>query len=120
LLKRLRERADEVVYAPEYRREHEEPIAGAIAVPADTPLIITEGNYLLLDHGPWRSVSGLLDEVWYVATPDTVRRERLAARHARFGRSAADALAWVQQTDEPNARLIEATRPRAHWEVAWT
>jgi pantothenate kinase len=120
LLKRLRERSDEVVYAPAFRREHEEPIAGAIAVPADTPLIITEGNYLLLDHGPWHAVSGLLDEVWYVNAPDTVRRERLAARHRRFGRSAAEALAWVQQSDEPNARLIEATRVRAHWEVAWT
>src|SRR3954467_810051 len=36
-----------VVYAPEFRREIEEPIAGAIAVPRATPLIVTEGNYLL-------------------------------------------------------------------------
>jgi len=120
LLRRLRDRRnDEVVYAPEFRREHEEPIAGAIAVPAGIPLIITEGNYLLLDHGPWREVRDLLDEVWYVQAPDTVRRERLAARHQRFGRTAEAALEWVQQTDEPNARLIAATRGLAHWEVRW-
>ena len=47
LLARLR--GDEpVVYAPEFRREIEEPIAGAIAVPRTTPLVVTEGNYLLL------------------------------------------------------------------------
>ena len=47
LLTRLR--GDEpVVYAPEFRREIEEPIAGAIAVPEPRPLVVTEGNYLLL------------------------------------------------------------------------
>jgi len=121
LLKRLRDAsADEVVYAPEYRREHEEPIASAIAVRADTPLVITEGNYLLLDRSPWREVKRLLDEAWYVQAPDALRRERLAARHRYFGRTAEAALAWVHQTDEPNARVIEATRGLAHWEVQWS
>ena len=41
-------RADETVYAPAFRREIEEPIAGAIAVPPEVPLVVTEGNYLLL------------------------------------------------------------------------
>jgi pantothenate kinase len=118
LLKRLREsRADDVVYAPEFRREHEEPIAGAIAVTAETPLVITEGNYLLLDQGAWSPVKDLLDEVWYVDVLDVTRRERLAARHQRYGRTREAALAWVQHTDEPNARLIENTRSRADWIV---
>lgn len=118
LLERLREpRADEVVYAPEYRREYEEPIAGAIAVAAETPLIITEGNYLLLDQGAWSCVKDLLDEVWYVDVLDATRRERLVARHQRYGRTREAALAWVQHTDEPNARLIENTRSRADWIV---
>src|SRR5438309_3286446 len=47
LLRRLREHAQEVVYAPEFRRQIEEPVAGAIPVPPDVPLIVTEGNYLL-------------------------------------------------------------------------
>ena len=50
LLLRLRsQQPDEIVYAPEFRREFEEPIAGAIAVAPQTQLVITEGNYLLLD-----------------------------------------------------------------------
>src|SRR4051794_22919127 len=47
LLKRLRGE-EAVVYAPEFRREIEEPIAGAIAVPRTVALVVTEGNYLLL------------------------------------------------------------------------
>ena len=50
LLRRLLVQADdEVVYAPEFRREIEEPIANAIPIHARTQLVITEGNYLLLD-----------------------------------------------------------------------
>ena len=111
---------DEVVYAPEFRREIEEPIANAIPVFAKTQLVITEGNYLLLDEGPWAEVKGLLDEIWYVDIPDEVRVHRLTRRHEQFGRSAEDAAAWVAGTDEPNARLIEASRARASFVFRWS
>ena len=55
LLRRLRA-ADEVVFAPAFRREIEEPIAGAIAVPPSVTLVVTEGNYLLLEDGDWALV----------------------------------------------------------------
>ncbi len=114
LLGRLRLRpAGQVVYAPDYRREIEEAVAGAIAVPEDIELVITEGNYLLLDEGHWSGVRGQLDAVWFVDIDAELRRQRLVARHMRFGRSEADARAWVMQTDEPNALLVEATRARA-------
>jgi len=120
LLRRLRTQApDETVYAPDYRREIEEPVAGAIAVRPETRLVITEGNYLLLDDGPWREVRALLDDSWYVETGDTQRREQLARRHERFGRSREDALAWVENTDEPNARRIAASRPAARAVFRW-
>lgn len=123
LLQRLRaQRDDEIVYAPEFRREIEEPIAGAIAVLPGTQLVIAEGNYLLLDEGPWAKVAALLDDSWYVDIDPSLRQERLVARHVHFGRSAEAAADWVQHTDEPNARRIEATRPRAcavfHWDSA--
>lgn len=109
----------ETVYAPEYTRDYEEGIAGAIAVAGETPLIITEGNYLLLEHGHWAQIKGLLDEVWYVDVDPALRRSRLVERHMRFGRSREDALAWVESTDEPNARLIAATAARADAVFRW-
>lgn len=120
LLRRLRAPVDgETVYAPLFRREIEEPIAGAIPVPAEVPLVITEGNYLLMDEGPWADVRTLLDEAWYVGGDDALRIERLVARHRAFGRDEAAARAWVEQTDEPNARRIAATRARADCEFRW-
>jgi pantothenate kinase len=121
LLRRLRKQADgEIVYAPEFRREIEEPIAGAIPVHAETQLIITEGNYLLLDDGGWADVANLLDDVWYVEVDDGLRSDRLVQRHRHFGRSHEAALAWVAGTDEPNARLISATKARASVVFSWT
>lgn len=121
MLRRLRQQgADETVYAPDFRREIEEPVAGALPVFAATPLVITEGNYLLLDDDPaWAPVADLLDEVWYLDVPADLRLERLAARHMQFGRTREQALAWIAQTDEPNARRIEASALRAQRRVTW-
>lgn len=101
------------VWAPTFRRDLEEPIAGAIAVDPVTPLVVTEGNYLLSD-GAFVEVAGLLDEVWYVEADPADRYARLLARHRAGGRRADAAQAWVRQVDEPNTRLVAATRGRAH------
>jgi pantothenate kinase len=125
LLRRLRSpRVGEIVYAPDFRREIEEPIAGAIGVAPEVPLVITEGNYLLMDADDaprthWHAVRALLDEVWYVHVDDALRIERLVSRHVRHGRSAQAARDWVAKTDEPNGRRIAATRSRADWQFAW-
>jgi pantothenate kinase len=114
LLRRLAEpTASGVVYAPEFRREIEEPIAGAIAVSASVPLVVTEGNYLLLDSAPWAEVRGLLDEAWFMSVDPDVRLSRLIARHESFGRSSVDARDRAAGSDQRNAELIEATRARA-------
>ena len=120
LLQRLKAQpADEVIYAPEFRREIEEPIANAIPVFPETSLLIVEGNYLLLARGFWARLRGLLDEVWYVDVPADLRRERLIARHVRYGRSPEAARDWVAHTDEPNARLSEASRSGADFIFRW-
>jgi pantothenate kinase len=120
LLHRLRgQRPDETVYAPAFRREIEEPIAGAIPVPPDAQLVITEGNYLLLDTGHWAGVRPLLDEAWYVDVDPALRQSRLIARHIAFGRDEQAARDWVAHTDEPNAVLIDSTRPRADATFRW-
>jgi len=120
LLKRLHSQAaDEIIYAPEFRREIEEPIAGAIPIFPETQLLITEGNYLLLEEGHWQKVPTYLDEIWYVDVDDDLRIGRLADRHVQFGRTRDEAVAWVNNTDEPNARLIEQGKHRAHLVFRW-
>lgn len=113
LLRRLRSGEEAVVHAPEFRREIEEPIGSALPVPREVPLVITEGNYLLLREGPWEALEGLLDETWYLAPADDVRHERLITRHEAFGKDPAAARAWTLGTDEANARVIAASSHRA-------
>ncbi|MEU6934019.1 nucleoside/nucleotide kinase family protein [Streptomyces sp. NPDC046374] len=115
LLRRLRAaEPGTTVYAPAFDRSLEEPVAGSIAVPPELPLVITEGNYLLHDEGPWAAVLPLLDEAWYLDLDARHRVPRLVARHVRFGKDEEHARRWVADSDEANARLVERGRGRAH------
>ncbi|THA64922.1 nucleoside/nucleotide kinase family protein [Streptomyces sp. A0958] len=114
LLRRLRApEPGTVVYAPAFDRALEEPVAGAVPVPPQVPLVVTEGNYLLYGEGPWAPVRGLLDEAWFLELDDAVRVRRLVDRHVRYGRPRADAERWVARSDEANARLVAPGRDRA-------
>lgn len=113
LLQRLVRRDEDVVYAPEFRRTLDEPVAASIAVPASVPLVITEGNYLLAETPQWKEVRAQLDEVWFMDTAPELRLGRLVDRHVEFGMVRAAAEAWATGPDEANAVLIESTRQRA-------
>ncbi|GAA1980010.1 nucleoside/nucleotide kinase family protein [Amycolatopsis minnesotensis] len=112
LLRRLKA-AEETVYAPEFRREIEEPIAGAVPVSPDVPLVITEGNYLLVDEDPWSGARALLDEVWFLAPDEPERIQRLVTRHRRYGRSLVEAQQRALGSDQRNADIIATTAARA-------
>ena len=113
MLRRLRDDADDIVYAPGFERVLEQPIAAAIPVPRAARLVISEGNYLLLDQPPWAGIRDLFDEVWYVDLDPQERLRRLIRRHIRFGKQPDAAQAWATGTDERNAALIATTRERA-------
>ena len=114
LLRRLRTPGPgEVVYAPAFERTIEQPIAGSIPVGPAVPLVITEGNYLLVNDPPWQEVRPLLDETWFVEIDDAVRVDRLIRRHIEFGKTPEQAAEWVHRVDGQNARLVAATRNRA-------
>jgi pantothenate kinase len=123
LLRRLRAapgREPGPVYAPAFDREIEQPVAGSVPVPPGCRLVVSEGNYLLVDTPEWRAVRAEFDEVWFHETDEPLRRERLVARHVRFGKTPDAARDWVRRTDEPNAELVAATRAGADLVVAVT
>ncbi|RKT51641.1 phosphoribulokinase/uridine kinase family protein [Saccharothrix australiensis] len=114
LLGRLKACGPDVVYAPEFRREIEEPVACAVPVPPDVPLVVTEGNYLLLQYDKWQGVRTVLDEAWFLLVDEDVRVARLIDRHVRYGRSVDEARERVLNgPDHVNALLVNASKSTA-------
>ncbi|MCQ1952180.1 nucleoside/nucleotide kinase family protein [Arthrobacter sp. zg-Y238] len=122
LLERLRLPRTAVVYAPGFERTLEQPLAGDIPVFPAAKVILTEGNYLLLDRPEWQEFRSRCTEVWYCEPDEELRTERLVERHIRFGKAAEEAAAWVRNVDGPNARLVQASKARADFVIrpAWT
>jgi len=113
LLRRLREDPSHTVYAPEFDRAAEMSVAGAIRVAPAVPLVVTEGNYLLLESAGWGDVRALLDEAWFLLPNEQTRVDRLIQRHVDHGKSPQEALDWFHGSDRYNGDLVVQTRHRA-------
>ena len=112
LVERLRQ-AEATVSAPAFDRVADHTVDAAITVAADDHIVIVEGNYLLLDRPPWASLVDVFDLSGYLDVDDATRVERLVDRHVRHGRTRDDAVEFVRVSDEANAAIVAATRPRA-------
>lgn len=113
LLERIHHQNSEIIYAPQFDRTQEIPIAGAIAIDPKIPLVIVEGNYLLHSEDGWGKIAPLLDETWYIDIADSLRRQRLIDRRLSFGDTPEHARYWVKTVDDANAQLVENTRNKA-------
>jgi pantothenate kinase len=109
LLKRVKAEIDDPVYVPGFDRTLEQPLAAALVVLPSARLVVTEGNYLLLDRPHWARARGAMDAVWFVASEENERIERLVARHIEFGKTPEEARAWVATTDQHNSDLVAGT-----------
>ncbi len=111
---------DGLVMAPAFERGLEQPVAASIPVPPEAELVVTEGNYLLLDEPRWVAVREGLDEVWHVrvdedAAPRATRRparrvRQVARRGAGLGRPGRPA----QRRPRRGGRVASRPDPRPH------
>ena len=60
-----------------------------------------------------RDVPGGLRPVLPAGLDDGLRQQRLVERHVAAGREPDDARAWVENSDEANARRVVPTAPSA-------
>ncbi|WP_405160608.1 nucleoside/nucleotide kinase family protein [Nocardia sp. NBC_01499] len=115
-LRRLRDTPiGEPVPWPIFDRAVHDPIPAGIVFDRQT-IVLTEGNYLLLDDvgdREWSAVRKLLDECWYLDAPRALIEHRLLRRHIRGGRTPAAASTKVRDSDLLNAALIDTTKTRA-------
>ena len=113
LLSRIKSEPHVDIYFPIFHRDIEESIAAEGVIPAGTKLIITEGNYLLLQSNGFAGIKPLLDESWYLQIDSQLRQSRLIERHQRFGKDPAAAKAWALGSDEQNGVIIRESAPEA-------
>lgn len=119
-VRRLRDEPDVALLWPDFDRAVERTVPGAISIGPPAKLVITEGNYLLLNEPPWREVRALLDQVWYVDAPVEVLRRRLIERQLVGGLSEEGAARHVDESDLRNAELVARTRQLADLTVMGT
>lgn len=104
---------EQIHLCPRFDRSIEASITDDIKVLARHKLVVTEGNYLLLNSAPWNKIKNVLDEIWFLEVDEEVLFPRLLARHLKSGKSSEAANAKVHSTDLPNARLVTDCRERA-------
>jgi pantothenate kinase len=116
-LDRLRA-ADRTVILPVFDRDLDLSRAGAREVGPDVPVILIEGNYLLLDQEPWRSLATKFDLTVFLDVPETVLEHRLIQRWLQYGHAPNSARARALGNDIPNARLVATTSRPADIHIA--
>lgn len=95
---------------PQYDRKKHDPVEHAIAVTA--PIVVIEGNWLLLDDERWAELLPFCDFSLFIHAPETALRQRLIGRKRAGGLSQTEAEAFYAQTDGPNVeRVLTQSRP---------
>lgn len=102
------------VSGPVYSREIEDVVPDAFSIAANVPILIVEGNYLLLDTPPWNRVRRFLDFSAHLDVPKNIIRARLLRRHAEHGLFTEERnKAHVEAVDLPNYQLVAAAQGNA-------
>jgi pantothenate kinase len=82
-------RPDAPLTAPDYVRAIHDVVPDAVAIPAETAVLVTEGIYVGYPHGLWADVRACLDLLLYLDTPPEDCVARVTRRNAEAGRDAA-------------------------------
>jgi pantothenate kinase len=106
MLQRLRARADDDVAVPVFDRELDLARAGARIIGPAQRIVVTEGNYLLLETEPWTSLRPLFDLTIFLQVPVPELERRLIDRWIKHGLPSEQAAARARGNDMPNARLV--------------
>ncbi|WP_431300336.1 nucleoside triphosphate hydrolase [Tabrizicola sp. BL-A-41-H6] len=117
-LKRMRARDEAEVAVPVFDRQIEIARAGARLIPASIPVIIVEGNYLLLNQEPWPRLRPMFDLTVMIDVPEGVLKSRLTARWVRYGLTPPEIAAKLEENDLPNGRLIRTNSAAADYRIA--
>jgi pantothenate kinase len=117
LLRRLR--VEDEIAIPLFDRDLEISRAGADIVTAADRLLVVEGNYLLLNEAPWPEAAPLFDLTVWIDVSEAELDRRLQARWAHYGKTPAEARAWIDNNDLPNIRRVTQNSRPADVVIRW-
>lgn len=109
MLDRLAAPTLDAVAIPVFDRDLELSRAAAAVVEPYHRIVITEGNYLLLDDERWRPIRDRLDFTVFLDVPAEELRRRLMDRWLGHGYPPAEAKEKTEANDLVNARLVAST-----------
>ncbi len=104
MLRRIRADEEAEIAVPVFDRDLEIARAGARIIPQTARIILVEGNYLLLDRAPWRSLP--FDVTVMISVDRSILRQRLCERWTHYGLTGEAFLAKVDGNDMPNVDLV--------------
>lgn len=93
-------------FHPRFDRQLDLAVANAIAILPHTPIVVVEGNYLLLKFEPWSSLEDVFAATVFVAPTMEELRDRLRDRWIKHGLTHASAMQRTATNDMPNAELV--------------
>jgi pantothenate kinase len=96
----------EDVWIPLFDRDADEVRNDADCINADVPIVVVEGNYLLLDRDPWRCLASLFDLTVYLQVDVEILQERLIHRWLEQGMALSAARERALSNDLVNAQLV--------------
>ncbi|MAY62572.1 MAG: nucleoside/nucleotide kinase family protein [Rhizobiales bacterium] len=106
MIERLREDSGNDAVVPLFDRTLDVARAGAGIVPAGSRIVLTEGNYLLLDEEPWSALGPLFDLTVMIDVDRSVLEERLVRRWLDHGHDRDAAERRARDNDMVNAALV--------------
>ncbi len=109
MLARLRANDEPQIAVPVFDRSIEIARAGARMIDASVRIIVTEGNYLLLNTAPWSSLQPLYDLTVLIDVPESTLRARLTERWQHYNLTPDQIAEKLDGNDLPNGRFVMAT-----------
>ena len=111
-VKRLRTALRET-YHPRFDRQRDLAIANAIAIHPETPVIVVEGNYILLKSAPWSSLYKVFALTVFLSPTTEALHDRLVQRWVDHGLELSAVLSRAANNDMVNVETVNGNSHEA-------
>ena len=114
-LSRLKDESEVVV--PIFDRSLELSRSSAVIIPKETKVIVTEGNYLLLNSNPWKILQNFFDTTIMIQCEKSILEKRLLDRWKKFKLSDDQIHQKVYDNDLPNGINVIKNSSKADYNL---